>query len=95
MDPRVVTDAAYASRIRDDMKSLPVVSIALDPQEFWGISGIYTQTSGRGDAYEKRCSAEMFFPDGSNPGFQVNCGIQLVGRGEPRVVTKARCRAHL
>lgn len=31
MDPRVVTNAACASRIRDGMKSLPVISIALDP----------------------------------------------------------------
>lgn len=79
MDPRVVTNSAYASRIRDDMKSLPIVSLALDPLEFWGPSGIYTLTAGRGDEYEIPCSAEMFFPDGSQPGFQVNCGIQIVG----------------
>lgn len=79
MDPRVVTNSAYAARIRDDMKSLPIVSIGLDAMEFWGPSGIYTLTSGRGDEYEIPCSAEMFFPDGSEPGFQVNCGIQIVG----------------
>lgn len=79
MDPRVVTNAAYAGRIRDDMKSLPVVSIALDPVGFWGPSGIYTRASGRGDEYERPASAEMFFPDGSEAGFQVNCGVQIVG----------------
>ncbi len=79
MDPRVVNDAAYASRIRDDLKSLPVVSVVLDPEEFWGWNGIYTQAYARGDEYEKPCSAEMFFPDGSQAGFQINCGIHIVG----------------
>ena len=79
MDPRVVTNAAYAGRIRDDLKSLPVVSIVLDPEDFWGPAGIYTQASSRGDDYEKPCSAEMFFPDGSQPGFQINCGTHIVG----------------
>jgi len=86
MDPRVVTNAAYAGRIRNDMKSLPVVSIALDPVAFWGPSGIYTLATGRGDEYERPCSAEMFFPDGSEQGFQVNCGIQIVG-GASRTMT--------
>ena len=79
MDPRVVTNTAYAQRIRGDLKSLPVVSIALNAVDFWGPSGIYTLATGRGDEYELPCSAEMFFPDGSRPGFQINCGLQVVG----------------
>ncbi len=86
MDPRVVTHPDYAGRMRDDMKSLPVVSIALDPMEFWGPSGIYTVSTGRGDEYERACSAEMFFPDGLESGFQVNCGLQIVG-GASRTMT--------
>jgi hypothetical protein len=79
MDARVVTNAAYAARIRDDMKSLPVVSIAMDPQQFWGPQGIYTLATSQGVAYERPCSAEMFFPDGSAEGFQINCGIRIAG----------------
>lgn len=79
MDPRVVTNAAYAGRIRDDMKSLPVVSIALDAQQFWGASGIYTLATSQGVNYERPCSAEMFFPDRSRNGFQINCGIRIAG----------------
>jgi hypothetical protein len=79
MDPRVVTNAVYAGRIRNDLKSLPVVSIVLNPEDFWGSAGIYTLASSRGEEYEKPCSAEMFFPDGSQPGFQINCGIHIVG----------------
>jgi hypothetical protein len=88
MDPRVVTNAAYASRIRDDMKSLPIVSIALDPMEFWGPSGIYTLASYRGENYERSCSAEMFFADGSRKGFQINCGIQIVGSASRSMTPK-------
>ncbi|MCF7763336.1 MAG: chitobiase/beta-hexosaminidase C-terminal domain-containing protein [Verrucomicrobia bacterium] len=86
MDSRVVSSPAYAGRIRDDMKSLPVVSLALDPLDFWGGSGIYTLSTGRGDEYERPCSVEMFFPDGSEPGFQVGCGVQIVG-GASRTMT--------
>jgi hypothetical protein len=79
LDPRVTTSPEYAGRIRDDLKSLPIVSIVLDPEAFWGAEGIYTQASQRGEDYEKPCSAEMFFPDGSQAGFQINCGIHIVG----------------
>lgn len=86
MDPRVVTHPDYAGRIRDDLKSLPVVCLSLDPLGFWGPTGIYTLTTGRGDEYERPGSVEMFFPNGSEPGFQVNCGIQIVG-GASRTMT--------
>jgi hypothetical protein len=79
MDQRVVTNAAYAATIRNDMKSLPVLSIAMDPQQFWGSAGIYTLATSQGVAYERPCSAEMFFPDGSAEGFQINCGIRIAG----------------
>ncbi|HMJ64465.1 MAG TPA: LamG-like jellyroll fold domain-containing protein, partial [Candidatus Binatia bacterium] len=79
MDPRVTTNSAYAATIRDDMKSLPVVSIAMDPQAFWGGQGIYTLATSQGVAFERPCSAEMFFPDGSREGFQINCGIRIAG----------------
>ncbi len=86
MDPRVVANPAYAGTIRDDLKSLPVVCLATDPAGFWGPTGIYTLTSGRGDEYERPCSVELFFPDGSEPGFQVNCALQIVG-GASRSMT--------
>ena len=79
MDPRVVTNAAYASTIANDMKSLPVVCLSLDPQQFWGPQGIYTLATSQGVAYERACSAEMFFPDGSDDGFQIDCGLRIAG----------------
>jgi len=86
MDRRVVTNVAYAGRIRDDLKSLPVVSLALDPQEFWGPSGIYTRATSQGVNYERPGSAELFFPDGSRKGFQINCGLRIAG-GASRSMT--------
>jgi len=79
IDPRVVTDPAYAGRIREDLKSLPVVCIALDPEQFWGSQGIYTLATSQGVNYERPASAEMFFPEGSREGFQINCGIRIAG----------------
>jgi hypothetical protein len=86
MDPRVVTNAAYAGTIRNDMKSLPVVSIAMDPNEFWGSPGIYANATGQGPLWERAASAEMFYPDGSRKGFQINCGIRVAG-GASRSMT--------
>ncbi len=79
MDPRVVTNAAYAGSIRNDMKSLPVVCVSLDPLDLWGPNGIYTQSAGRGTNYERPGSFEIFFPDGSRPEFQADCGVRIVG----------------
>jgi hypothetical protein len=79
MDQRVVTNAAYAPTIRADLKSLPVVSIVMDPNQFFGPQGIYSTPTLQGAAYERPCSAEMFFPDGSDEGFQIDCGIRISG----------------
>jgi hypothetical protein len=79
MDARVVTNAAYRGAITNDMQSIPVVSLALDPQQFWGPQGIYTLATSQGVNYERGCSAEMFFPDGSRNGFQINCGLRISG----------------
>lgn len=81
MDQRVVTNPAYASTIVDDMKSLPVVSIVVDPADFFGPAprGIYSTPTSQGVTYERPCSAELFFPDASLPGFQINCGLRIAG----------------
>ena len=79
MDPYVVTNARYAPTIRNDLKSLPVLSIVMDPADLFTGTGIYANPTSRGPAWEKACSVEYFFPDGSQKGFQVNCGIRLHG----------------
>jgi hypothetical protein len=79
MDPDVVNSPAYSNTIRNDLKSLPVVSIVMDVNQFFSPTGIYSIPTSQGAAFERPCSAEMFFPDGSQDGFQIDCGIRISG----------------
>jgi len=81
MDPDVVNDSLYAPTIRNDLKAIPTVSIVTDLDHLFGpTNGIYTHPEGRGDAWERPASVEMIFPDGSDAGFQKNCGIRIQGQ---------------
>jgi len=47
--------------------------------------GIYSNPTKDGIDWERPCSVELFYPDGSDDGFQVNCGVRIyggVGRNE-------------
>jgi len=68
----------YAATIRDDLMSIPTVSIVMDADDMFGSNGIYTYSTRRGIAWERATSAELIHPDGSE-GFQVNCGIRIQG----------------
>ena len=85
MDPEVIgqngTDqygGKYAATIRNDLRSLPTLSIALNIDDMFGANGIYTQSGSRGLNWERAASAEMILPDGSTA-FQENCGIRIQG----------------
>jgi len=69
----------YAATIKDDLKSLPTLSIVMNIDEMFGSSGIYTNSGGHGIAYERETSAELIYPDGITEGFQVDCGIRIQG----------------
>ncbi|MBN2327162.1 MAG: chitobiase/beta-hexosaminidase C-terminal domain-containing protein, partial [Candidatus Omnitrophica bacterium] len=80
MDPDVINDPRYRDTIRDDLQSLPVMSLVSEPDYFFGSrDGIYTHPENKGIAWERPCSTEFFFPDGSREGFQVNNGIRIQG----------------
>ena len=53
----------------------------MDPADFFGPAprGIYSAPTSQGVNYERPCSAELIFPDGSEPGFQINCGLRIAG----------------
>ncbi|MCY2952159.1 MAG: lamin tail domain-containing protein [Planctomycetota bacterium] len=76
MDPTVV--AANAATIRNDLKSLAVVSLVTSVDNWFapGGVGIYPQ----GVAIERPVSMEYFNPDGTNA-FQANAGVQIIGGG--------------
>ena len=85
MDPDVIEqngedlfNGIYAATIRDDLKSIPTLSIVMNTDDIFGAAGIYTNSTKSGIAWERPASVELIFPDGSE-GFQVNCGIRIHG----------------
>ena len=80
MDPNVVDAPAYRDTIRDDLKTIPSLSIAMDVNDLFGPQGIYANPENRGSAWERPCSIELIYPDGRD-GLQVNCGLQIFGYG--------------
>jgi hypothetical protein len=89
MDPRVVFDPAYEPGLRDDLKSIPTVSISMPEEELFGADdGIYTHPNRRGDEWERPASCELIRADGVD-GFQQNCGVRMQG-DTSRVMNKKK-----
>lgn len=79
MDPAVVANAAYSGVIKDAFKSIPSVSIVMDLNDLFGPSGIYSNPTGEGVAWERACSVEWLDPTGNGDEFQINCGVRPQG----------------
>ncbi|MDA7887928.1 CotH kinase family protein [Akkermansiaceae bacterium] len=78
MDPDVVNDPSYSSTIKDDLKSIPTLSMSMPISSLFGGSGIYTNSNSSGVNWERAGSVEFIYPDGS-PDKQVNCGVRMQG----------------
>jgi len=66
--------------IKESLRSLPTMSIVLDIDDFFGASdGIYANTQGRGDAWERAASVELIYPNGEMSNFQIDAGIRVQG----------------
>ena len=82
MDPAIVNNTRYASRLKDDLKSLPSLSLVMQRDDLFDPnSGIYSNTNLNhpgGVAWERPGSVELIHPDGSE-GFHVDCGVRVVG----------------
>lgn len=79
MDPDVVNDERYRDTIKDDLRSLPTVSLVLDPDDLWDEErGIYSNTTEHGIEWERAGSIELFHPDGTTE-FQVDAGVRVHG----------------
>ncbi len=76
MDPDIVNKSPYNSTIIDDMKSIPTLSLVMDRNDWFGSGGMGIYIEGELD--ERAVSAEWISPDGEE-GFQVNCGVMVVG----------------
>jgi hypothetical protein len=92
MDPTIVNDPQYTNDVRAGLTSIPTMSIILPiPDLFDPNTGIYTHpdnhaSTGGHDEWERACSMELIFPDGS-PEQQIDCGVQIQG-GSSRFPTK-------
>jgi hypothetical protein len=96
MDPAVVNDPRYAGTIRQDLRSLPAISIAarrVDLFDEW--QGIYSNPTQTGDEWERPASVELIHPD-SSTGFQVDAGLRIHGNitRRPSVTPKHSLRLH-
>ncbi len=85
MDPDVIGqegqdryNGRYATTIKDDLLSLPTMSIAMNIDEMLGPNGIYTNSTNRGLAWERACSVELFYPHGGAD-FQADAGVRIQG----------------
>ncbi|MBN1669487.1 MAG: CotH kinase family protein, partial [Kiritimatiellae bacterium] len=80
MDPDIVNHSAYKGRIKNDLKSLPALSIVGSVYDVFGNNstyGVYMTGNGYGgeNTREIGVSAEMIYPDGRT-GFQIDCGMK-------------------
>src|SRR5437773_2838792 len=78
MDPNVVTNAAYSGTIKNDLKSIPTMSLVTDPDQMFGPAGLYSNPTQSGVAWERPGSVEFFQPNGGDH-FQINCGVRIQG----------------
>ena len=79
MDPGIVNHPLYGPEMRPALQVLPTLSIAIDPSQMFGPSGIYQNPQSQGEAWERPVSAELIIPDGREEGFQLNCGMRVQG----------------
>jgi len=85
LDPRVIGTGGgdnfggkYAGTIKEDLQSLPSMSIVMDIGDMFGPQGIYSSPTSHGDNWERPASLELIYPDGQE-GFQEDAGIRIQG----------------
>jgi hypothetical protein len=78
LDPDIVNNPTYSTRLKDDLRSLPSISIVLDIDDMFGPNGIYSNSNERGALWERATSVEWITTDGS-PEFQVDAAVRVHG----------------
>lgn len=79
MDGEVVNDPIYSGQITASLTGIPSISIVTDLKNLFDpASGIYVNAAGHGLEWERECSTELIFPDGTK-GFNVNAGLRIRG----------------
>ena len=72
-DGKLPSKVVTASYIINENHTLPVISIALEPADMYGYSGIYSNPS---QDWEVPCNLTLYEGDG---GFTIDCGLKLYG----------------
>ena len=89
MDPDVVNDARYKDLVDDALLSIPSLSLVTSLANlFDSKTGIYVNAMQDGSDWERPCSVELIYPDGTE-GFQVDVGLRIRG-GYGRQGTNAK-----
>ena len=83
MDSRVTEDPRYRDTLVDDLRSIPVLSVSLAPEELFGARGLYSNPEARGRATERRAGVEFFEADGERE-FHVEAGLRMHGGSSRR-----------
>ena len=79
MDNEVVNDPVYANQVTGSLLGIPSISIITDLKNLFDpVKGIYVNATGHGLEWERECSTELIFPDGTE-GFNVNAGLRIRG----------------
>jgi hypothetical protein len=79
MDPDIVEDSRFSSRLEAGLNSLPAMSLVVEQSALFDRDvGIYSNSEASGREWERRGSIELLFPDGSK-GFREDCGVRIQG----------------
>lgn len=80
MDRTVINNPEYTTSFKDDLMSLPTLSLVMPGQSF---ADFHTRVPGATLDLERPASVEFIFPNGDQTNFQANAGIELQGEMEP------------
>ena len=79
MDPDIVNHEDYQETIKDDLRSLPTISLVVDPDDLWEFeNGLYSNPERKGDDWERPISVEMMDGNGETL-LEENAGVRIHG----------------
>ncbi len=77
-DSRSPIDPAKVRRLREGLRELPVLSVALDTPGLFGRAGLYPNSVVKQPVLERKAAVEMILPDGTTA-FSVTAGLRIHG----------------
>lgn len=90
MDPEVVNDPRYRDTLKDNLQSLPTLSLVMPTSS---LADLYSHSGDNGPTWEQPISLEFIYPDSNNSqDFQINAGLKLQGSLTPGEISKPSFR---